>query len=224
MKFSKKQTLPLHTPKAKMATHFIPTPVNVGGFAIIKQEYYTRGKVFRKGDLVRISFNQRYTSHPDHIQITSIADEQPRDRAFMGNQYVFPVSYLKNITRIPPKTIIRLMSKNYLPPVLTRLTVLRHTKHRVVVEYEKQTVLIDDQHIEGMPSTTIEEVAPFREPSQDSDSMLDESLRRRSGDPTYTYIARPPASTTSPFNFITDDDFEEDYLEEDERGEPITDE
>lgn len=152
MKFNKEQKISLRNPKAKTAEHFIPPPDNVGGFALVKEPWNYRRKNFMPSDLVRISYNQRYATERGYVQVISIAEEISSEKRFMGNHYLIPKNALRNIKEIPPNTIVRVMSKEYLPPVGSKLSVKSHKKGIVTVEYEGQPILISDQHIEGVPS------------------------------------------------------------------------
>lgn len=156
MKFIKNQKLSLRAPQAKRAEHFIPTPKNVGGFALVRKEYIYRSKHFFPGDLVRISFNQRYIQDANQIQVISIADTISQEKRYMGNHYIFQKSALKNIKQIPPDTTIRLMSKEYALPANTKLLVKTHKKKMVTVECDKKNILIKDEHIEGVASKELD--------------------------------------------------------------------
>lgn len=157
MKFDKNKRISLPTPTAKPAHYLSPKPRNVGGFALLTEEFQFRHKIFLPDDLVRISYNQRYVQDPSQIQIISIAEEIPNERRFMGNHYLVNRHYLKYITKIPEGTKIRIMSKEYPPPVNTVLEVVSHSKGIVKVEYNNQIIAIKDCHIEGIPSIELEQ-------------------------------------------------------------------
>lgn len=164
MKYAKKRPLPLPSPTAKRAMNFSEPPKHAGKFAIITQMHTTRGKQFMMGDLVRISFNQRYIPDTGSIQIISVADTVPTNRTFMGGQYTIPKKKIEYIDKIPKETTCKLMSKEYDIPVLTRLKVKSHnpTQGIITVDYNNEPIIIRDIHIEGVPSDepSLDEMPP----------------------------------------------------------------
>lgn len=172
MKFAKKQPLPLRTPSAKTAERFMKMPDKVGQFAIVTQEYATRRKIFQPGDLVRVSFNQRYVTEEGMLQFTSVADTLSTDRPYMGNQYLLYKKVYRFVKSIPENTTIRLMSKEYPIPVNELLTVKSHVKNLITVDYEGQIVTINDADIEGVPSGSHTEGHHYYSPPRSRSTII----------------------------------------------------
>ena len=152
MKFNKNMKLGLRAPRAKPVESLLETPKEAGQFAITSTRWSNRGIQFEPGDLLRISFNQRYVNHPGLTQVISCHHTCPLDRHYLGSQYLAPRDAYKLIKTIPEGTQIRLICKDYPIPVETVLTVIEHKNNFITVKYQKKLYRINDGDIEGVPT------------------------------------------------------------------------
>ena len=193
MKFDKPQKLPLPKPEAKTANSFLKPPKHVDKFAIVTQSWSNRGVHFKEGDVVRISYNQRYVQHRDEIQAISVADIISEQRRYLGNQYIFYKDAIRYVDALPENALVKLMSKDYDIPVETKLNIISHKDGVVTVRYNGKLHKIHDGHIEGVPTHRFN--AERHEPADyDEPQMAPEPMRYQ-----YHYIDPEEARERMPF-------------------------
>lgn len=152
MKFNKNMKISLRAPRAKPVESLLETPKEAGQFAVTTTNWAHRGINFEPGDLLRISFNQRYVNHPGLMQVISCHHTCPLDRHYLGSQYLAPLGAFKITKTIPVGTQVRLICKEYPIPVETVLTVMEHKGDFITVKYQKKLFKINDSDIEGTPT------------------------------------------------------------------------